>query len=113
MRQINLESPGWFLACTSNYSQKCHLFTVKLGEGEFNQPKTISTLSWIGSKVFTGIKYFRTEGSFNKFVIKGSGDSSKLCFLRGSKVYVIDEAKGAPKHFRGALPNPDELEPGT
>lgn len=62
------ESSGWFLACVSEKGT-CHVFTVKIGDGEFQQESTISTASWIMSYIVPSVKYFKTEGSFAKFHI--------------------------------------------
>jgi hypothetical protein len=66
MKQISENSPGWFVACTSNQSQTCHVFLVKLGDGDLNLTKNIGYLSLGASLIFSAL-YFKTEGSFAKF----------------------------------------------
>ena len=93
------------LASTADHSKTCHLYSIKIGEGEYKQPKTIGTISkGLGYSGFSD--YFKNEGSFAQFVFKTEKNaSSKMVFLRDS-IYVVDQNDGAPRFYKGNLPDP-------
>ena len=102
--QVAKESPFWYVACVSNQSNNCHLFTINTEEGE-----NTSKQSYLSKSLgyWTGKKWFDTEGSFGKFCIVSTSNQPKLCLLRTSGVYVLDDAIGTPKQYKGILPKFD------
>ena len=105
LRPIQKDSPGWYVACTS-LTTTCHIFVVKLGEGELNTSKSQGYVAYLMSYIAPSILYFQTEGSFAKLEIPITSKQPKLCFVRESGIHVLDDAVGTPKYYRGLLPEP-------
>jgi len=104
--KVAKESPFWYVACVSNQSNNCHLFIINTEEEENTGKKSFlsGSLSY-----WTGNKWFSTEGSFGKFCIDSTSNQPKLCLLRPSGVYVLDDAIGTPKQYKGILPKFDPI----
>ena len=103
---VNKESPFWYVACVSNQSNNCHIFLIKTEDQE-NTKKGWKNYLKDSTSYLTGIQWFSTEGSFAKFCIASTSNQPKLCLLRSNGVYVLDDAIGIPKQYKGILPKFD------